>query len=277
MKLKSLAILTAVVALVGCTLPYTPISNPTPPATGITGNWELTVTSTQTPYAGTTMPIGIYLAAAGNSVSGTAVISAVCPAFGCGWPTLAINPQLSGTIDANGNLVLTSTNANGMIFSMTAKSMGTALENGTYTLSNSGVIDQGTVTGDWFPPLNGTYLGTVLSSNSGQSIGVTTTLNQTTTPDAKGIMRVTGSATITGEACFSAATMAGLAQTYSALYGSYFVVNLVTTNNPSIFINEFGVLSQDGKTIQFTYSVVDINGGKVCDNNDFSNSTLTLQ
>lgn len=277
MKLKSLAMLTAVVALSGCTLPNQPITNPTPGSSGITGNWELTPTSTQTPYAGATAPVGIYLSETGNTVTGTAVISMVCPAFGCGWPTLSLNPQLSGTIDAVGNIVLTSTNQAGIVFTLTAKIAGTALENGTYTFSGGGVTDQGNVTGSMFPPLNGTYSGTVVSSVTGQSIGVTTTLNQTATPDAKGIIRVTGSATITGEPCFTTATMAGPAATYSDYVGNSFVVSLVTTNNPNIFINEFGAISQDGKTIQFTYSVVNITGGKGCDNYDLTRGTLTLQ
>ena len=277
MKLKSLAILAAVVGLAGCTLPNQPITNPIPGSSSITGNWELTVTSTQTPYTGDTMPIGIYLTTTGNTVSGTASISVPCPAFGCAWPTVTINRQLSGTIDADDNLVLTSTQSTNMVFTLTAKNTGKSLENGTYTLSNGGaIVDQGTVTGSWFPPLNGTYSGTVISSISGQSIGVTTTLNESTNLNSRGYLDVTGSANITGESCFNAATMTGLADS-SGMVGNSFVVTLVATNNPSIFIDEFGTLSQDGKTIQFTYFVINPNGGRTCDNNDLTTGTLTLQ
>lgn len=277
MKLTSIAILTTACCLAACTLPNAAPTESNPVDFAITGNWELTITSTQAPYTGEAVPVGIYLAQSGNTVTGTAAIDVPCPAFGCGWPTLTINPQLSGTIDANGTLVLTSTGSASGVFTLTATSTGTSLENGAYTLSNGSLIDQGTVTGAWFPPLNGTYSGTIISSNNGQSIGITTTLLQTTVPDAKGIIRVTGSATITGESCFNTATMAGPAETDSALTGNSFVVTLVTTNNPNIFINEFGAISQDGNTIQFTYSVVDILGGRCCDNNDLANATLTLQ
>ncbi len=277
MKLTSIAILIAAFSLTGCTLPSISPSTLNPETPGITGNWQLTLTSNQTPYVGATLPVGIYLIASGNTVTGTAAISVACPAFGCAWPTITINPQLSGTIDTSGKIALTSTSLANMVFTLTAIKNGPSLQAGTYTLSNGGMIDQGTVTGVWYPPLNGTYSGTVISSNSGQSLQVTTTLNQTTTPDARGYMHVSASAAITGESCFTAATMAGPVETYSGLAGNSYSVTLVTTNNPSIFINEFGTLSQDGKTIQFIYNVIDINGGRVCDNNAWSNATLTLQ
>jgi len=281
MKLKSLAMLTALVALSGCTLPYRPTPTPTPVATSITGNWEITLTTTNqapTPF------FGIYLMQTGSTVSGYAWVQMAFPLAciengpPCGFPFEGLDPNLTGTIDADGNIVLTSTSpgSNPEVFTITGNITEDTTLNGTYIATSGAYTAKGTISGNLIAPLNGTYTGTVVSTYTGQSMGVTTTLNQSSSLNSRNFLSVTASATFTGSPCFTTATMQGPADTYSGFLGNSFSVSLVSTSNSSIYIEEMGSVSPDAKTIQFSYGVVNLSGNG-CIKNDYGSGTLTLQ
>jgi len=277
MKLKSLAMLTAVVALAGCTLPYTPVSNPTPGSSGITGNWEITLTSTT--WAGITYPFGIYLTQTGSTVSGVGSwvgeafpmyclpgSPPYCPSF----PFAYLSPDVSGTVSADGNIVLTTatSGSNPVGLSITASTTNNTTLAGSYTITEStATIDQGPVTGTMIAPLNGTYAGTLVSSVTGNSIGVTTTLSQSG-PNSSGILKYSGSASITGVYCIGSVTVPASGN----FFGNQLIVDLLPANIPQSGIYLTGTISPDAKTIAVNYESV----SSSC-SNDFASGTLTLQ
>jgi len=289
MRLKSLAILTAVVALTGCTLPKQPVTsppikNPIAGSVDITGNWELTLTDT----SGGIAPIGIYLTQSGSTISGYAWVQMAFPmciaanGIPCAFPFGVINPNITGTIDTNGNIVMNSTTGGSSpaTFSVNANTTTDTALSGTYSITlttpTATANDSGSVIGTLIAPLDGTYTGTVVSTYTGQSMGVTTTLNQSSSLNSRNFLSVTASAIFTGSPCFTTATMQGPADTYSGFLGNSFSVSLVSTSNSSMYIAEMGSVSPDAKTIQFTYSVVNLSGNG-CIKDDIGTGTLTRQ
>jgi hypothetical protein len=288
MKCHSVAILAAAIYLAGCgvsntssssTPSPTPPSNHTPVNANITGNWQLTATSSETAYAGEYGNYGVYLTQTGSTVSGISWPQGAFPmcilpsGLPCAFPYGVINPYLSGAIDADGNIVLNSPSYDGAAFSITGDTTNGSTLNSIYTItlvttSPPGTfVDHGTISGYMMGILNGTYTGTVKSSVTGNSMGVTTNLSQATSPDSSGYLEVNGSANFTGSACFNSATM----PTPGGLLGNMLVVGFVPTSSPTTNITLSGTLSQDTKTIVVSYLV---NGGCGDDN---GGGTLTLQ
>lgn len=280
MRLKSLVMLTAVLALSGCTLPK-PITNPTPGSSGITGNWKLTAISSSAGSGSSGTPIGIYLTQTGSTVSGTAWVQVGFPmcigpnGIPCAFPFGVINPNLAGTIDADGNIVLSSTTGGSApaTFSIKANTTTNPTLSGTYSITLTTPLatasDSGTITGNMIAPLNGTYAGTVVSPTTGLSLGLSITLSQTTTP---ALYFSSGSANFTGSPCFTTATLESPAATYSGLGGNELWMEFVATNNPATSIEVFGTVSPDAKTLQIEYSVF----GGSCNSNN-GGGILTLQ
>lgn len=291
MKLTSIAILTAACCLAGCTLPKTTTTTTSPitPYSGsVTGNWELTANSTAAGYGNGGDPIGIYLTQSGSTVSGIAWVQEAFPmciganGIPCAFPFGVINTNLTGTIDSGGNITLGSATGGSspVVFSIAAAASTDGTLTGTYSITQTTPLttasDSGTITGNMIAPLNGTYAGTVVSTYTGQSMGVTTTLNQTAAPDSNGFLRVTASATtFTGSPCLTTLVMAGPAATYSGFLGSAFSVTLVSTTNANDFVGIGGGLSPDAKTMQVYYGTAKLPGGTCTD--DYGEGTLTRQ
>jgi hypothetical protein len=280
MKLYPPAILAAAFLLTGCGV-STPSANSAPANSGITGNWQLTLTSTTGGGAtGGSATYGIYLTQTGNAVSGILAYQQAYPLCvpptgpPCAFPFGEIALELVGTVDKNGNIVLNSVPDSGgpAAFSVTASTADNTTFSGTYSITlvdtspPSTWTDQGTISGNAIGNLNGTYSGTVTSS-TGLSMDVTTTLSQTSSPDSAGGLEVSGSANFTGLQCFTSATV----PSPGGLLGSQLVIDFVPTNSPTTTIILSGTLSQDAKTIAATY---EINGG--C-GSDTGGGTLTLQ
>jgi hypothetical protein len=282
MKRYSLAFLAAAAfSLAGCGGSVTTtLGNPGPDGSGITGNWQLALTSTG--YGSTTY--GIYLTQAGSAVSGIIGDQDAYPdcwsppAPPCAFPFGTIDLVLSGTIDSAGKLTLNSNPAyEGGSFSITASTVRSTLI-GTYsttlvTTSPAGTwSDQGTISGTKIGTLSGTYKGTVTSA-AGVSTSIATTLSQSASPNAYGFLEVSGSADFTGSSCFTSATI--LSSDLGAFIGNDIMfVNFVPANSPSTTIKLFGTLSADTKTLDVTYLWVT---GGACDGEDLGTGTLTLQ
>ena len=236
----------------------------------VPGDWEFTATNSR----GFAVPMGVYLSLTGSAVSGTASVQMafpqVCQNGCCGGPFAQFNNSLTGTLDDKGKLTLGSAMPNGgPTFTMTGTVSGGTMTNGTFSLTGP-CPDQGTITGVALPPLDGTYAGTVTSKDTGQSYGLSTTLQQSNTPNARGFFDVTGTATFTGYPCMTSATPATPLDLNSGFLGNQFAVTMNASGGATLSIS--GTLSQDGKTIAASYLV----GGGTC-HLDFGEGTLTLQ
>ena len=244
--------------------------------TGIPGNWEFTLTNSgAVMFSGGVVPMGVSLTSTGSAVSGTAGVQLafpqICSADGCcGGPFAEFNDSLTGTLDDKGNLTLGSAVPNGgPVFTMAATVSGGTMTNGTFSLTGP-CPDQGTITGVALPALDGTYAGTVTSVDTGNSYSLSTTLQQSATPNARGFFDVNGTATISGYPCLTSATAATPLEQNSGFLGNQFGVTMNGGGGATLSIS--GTLSQDGKTIGATYMV----GGGTC-HLDYGRGTLTLQ
>lgn len=250
--------------LLGCGAPN-PINPPETPS-GITGNWEFT--------AAPGYPMGAWLSTSGGAVTGNAVMQMAFPLFCtpecCGGPFAEFNGTLAGTIDSSGNLALASAVPNGgPVFTMSAKVANGALTNGTYTLTG-GCPASGAFTGTEYPALNGTYAGTLTSQDTKTSFTISANLAQTTI-NSRGFLNATSSATLSGNPCISSATGATPLDDNSGILGNQFGVTMNGNQSGSTF-SLSGVLSQDGRTINASYTL----GGGGC-TLDYGTGTLTLQ
>lgn len=247
-----------------------------PNPTGITGNWEFTASETSgTMPSPVAVPLGVYLSASNGSVTGSAVpqsaFSTACQGGCCGGPFALFNSSLTGTLGANGQLTLSSTvPGGGPVFTMSAIVNGESLSNGSFTLTGTCAV-QGTITGTAYPPLNGTYGGTMTSKDTGDSFTITTTLQQGTAVNARGFLNVNGTATLQGNACMSSATAAMPLEQNSGVLGNVFGVTMDAPQGGATLALA-GSLSQDGKTITASYTI----GGGGCVL-DYGTGTLTLQ
>lgn len=274
MKIKAFAILTTTLFLAGCTLPSTSPTESNPVDSAITGNWEITLNSTA---YGVPYPFGIYLTQTGSTVSGIGswageAFPTDCPASGpcAGYPFVMLSPTLSGTIGAGGSIVLTSTasSSNAAVLSITASTTSSTTSAGSFTLATpTTAIDHGPVAAVMIAPLNGTYAGTLVSSVTGNSITVTTTLNQTG-PATSGFLDFSGSADLTGVSCIGSVAM----PVSGNFLGSQLSINLLPANLPGSGIYLNGTISPDAKTIAVNYESVSSGCA-----DDFASGTLTLQ
>lgn len=278
MKCSLLAIFVAALSLAGCGVSNRSVS--TPADIGITGNWQLSLSSSNAPsVVGATY--GIYLTQTGSNVTGIIGMQQfyrMCvPPTGpdCAFPYGDIALELTGTIDADGNIVLNAVPYSGGIasFSITASTTDNDTFNGTYSITETIVSgtysDHGTISGYVVPNINGTYAGTVKSYPTGLNLtmGLTTTLSQTSSPGSDGSLQVNGSATFTGSPCFGSTTV----PQPGGLLGDELVVDFIPTGSPSTTIILSGTLSPDPQTMLVEYSVLGACG------TDLGSGTLTRQ
>jgi len=261
MKLKSLAMLTAVVALVGCTLPSsTTTEAPTPGS--LNGNWQL---------VGGGFPVGVVFTTTNGAVSGHAVMEAPVPQYcvagiPCGFPEVFLGGNLTGAVDESGNFTLTASSTYPSTLTLTGNVSGSELT-GTFSLTAGTSTDQGTISGTSTQPIDGTYIGVVTSSITGASLNITAVLTQGSTPGSNGSLPLSGTVTFGGYSCFSSATVS----TGSAVLGEGYGLTLVPTNS-SASVGAEGGVTPDAKTLTFTY---DVSGGGCAF--DYGTGTLTLQ
>jgi hypothetical protein len=257
--------------LTGCGGTSSTITPPNPPPTpaNITGNWELTPKIT----SGFTTSIAVYLTSNAGVVSGIAegppAVDNVCTSNGCCGTPIGVfyNVALTGTVDSDGNLKLSTAAGGNPNFAMTGTASGSTISNGNFTLSGT-CTAQGTITGTEYAPLDGTYAGTVTSQATGKSYAVTTTLDQGSVPNSSGYLNLTGAVSVSGYPCISS----GSTPLSSTFLGNEF--NAGVNPSPNGTLGWGGILSPDGKTIEISYGFNQ--SGSSC-NGDFGTGTLTLQ
>jgi hypothetical protein len=180
-----------------------------------------------------------------------------------------LSPTFTGTVDANGNIVLTSTTSgsNPVVLSIAASTTNDTTLSGTFAIAQTTTTDQGPVTGTMIAPLNGTYAGTLVSSVTGNSVGVTTTLSQSG-PTSGSYLEYSGSASFTGVYCIGSVTVPASGN----FFGNQLMVDLLPANIPQSGIYLTGTISPDAKTIAVNYESVSSNCSA-----DFASGTLTRQ
>jgi len=266
----SAALIFAASLLAGCgaNKPVT-LSSPPGSTANITGNWELTANTTVGQAS-----IGVYLTSNAGSVWGIAVgpLGTDNIAFGDGCVGSPIGPfgaeALTGTVDADGNLKLgPPASGSPESFTMTSTVSGSTVSNGSFSLNCVSTV-KGTITGTEYPPLEGTYSGTVTSQVTGQSFTMSATLDQSSAPNSDGYLGLTGTVGVTGYPCISSAAM----PISSNFVGNEFWAGLNPA--PNATLGWAGTLSPDGKTLAIGYGFT-LNGSGC--NGDFGTGTLTLQ
>lgn len=109
---------------------------------------------------------------------------------------------LSGTIDTQGNILVTSAPVRGQVLSFTGvmTSDRSSISLGTYTFKG-GCADghSGTLTGLKFKTIGGVYTGTLTEPSA--AIAVTADLNQSSTSDNFGFLEVKGTVSYTSPTC----------------------------------------------------------------------------
>lgn len=244
-----------------------------PAAANITGNWELTANIT----SGGTAPIAVYLTSNAGSVSGIA--------FGPPANDLLVNPDgcvgsplgifngvvLTGTVDTSGNLKLGTAAGGSPAFAMTGTVSGAAISSGSFTLEcNTSTTVQGTITGIEYPPLDGTYSGTLTSQVTGQSFTMAMAPNQSSAPNSNGVLSLTGTVNVSGYSYISPTAMSF--PTGFTFVGNAFAMDVNSSSGEALYLA--ATLSPDGRTLQVTYGTFPSGGGLT---QDYGTGTLSLQ
>ena len=208
-KVKSFRLLTALAAaliITGCGSTSTPTpvpESPLPPSspTVVADNWQflLAPASSDVPLAN---DIEAVLSLTPDKFVGTArIIGAAYPNSG---PCYNITDPipLSGTIDPEGNIAVTSAAVRGQVLSFTGLLAPdrSSISQGNYAFKGGcGDGQSGLLTGVKFKPIGGVYSGSL--AEPGASIAVSADLTQSSTVDAPGFLGVRGTVTYTSSAC----------------------------------------------------------------------------
>ncbi len=204
---SALVLFAMLATLLGCTTIRYPAGPVTPPPSYkfLTGNWEFTAAPTvgATQFGLLAGFIDEQSVDAGVDDPTTALLQVEDPGT-CflGTSVVPLLGDLKGT-----ELGLTSFSDVSQFITINATKDATATHlTGTYAVGGGCASgSQGTLSGIKYAPLSGSYSGSVSGSNSTSAIALA--LNQSLQGNGDGTSNVTGSATITGNACFSTATL----------------------------------------------------------------------
>lgn len=282
-KLSVLAVVLVMSFAVSCggggssTDPGTPpVIPPAQNYTSISGNWGVTATSAM--YS-QTITIGGALVSNGSSVTGTIHFLSI-EFTGTSIRNCIDSSDLpvSGTIDANNNVSLTSSAFNGQVLTatMVAAANGKTMQ-GTYKITGGCIgNEQGTFQAATYADANGSWSGSVTSASpNSTAVPVTATISQSLTANAHGVYPVTGSVTFTGSPCFTTAQItAGTSALGSFLAGGYLSLYLSAadsvTGAPVTIIVSGQAKDATSKSMDVDY---DVKGGS-CDR-DWGTGTIT--
>ena len=187
-------------------------------ASNVSGNWQIQsaagASTTATPTAGLLM-IGA-LASSGTSVTGTFRLANLTLPNNCGTPLQQI-VTVSGTIDALGNLNLTSAAFSGSVITIQLVVPAVATQFGAGTVAIAGgacTFASSPAIGAEFAPVTGTYSGAVAANTSFNTPPIlagtaTMTLTQAATAGSDGSFPVGGSVSFSGGGCSSSTPVTG--------------------------------------------------------------------
>ena len=251
------AVLLSLICLSGCGGTIgTPVTGgttppPVPSNPNATGNWQINFT----PTAGSALfPfLSGYIqdnVTDATDVKFTTAELTLQPTTGC---FAGLNSIFStGSIDG-AKLSLSSASNNGQFLDIAATLDSTSTHlTGTYKV-NEGCANgaQGTVTGDAYASLTGTYVGSVDGSSPAKTFQLT--LNQNAQGNGDGTFLVTGPAVLTGFACF---TTGGFPAPASFVTGSLAQLSLTTSDPSGAKVNLTGTFDTAADTLQLSSIVV---------------------
>jgi hypothetical protein len=157
---------------------------------------------------------------------------------------------LSGTIDAQGNVSVTSAAVRGQVLSLTGLLAPdrSSVSLGTYAFKGGcGDGQTGLLTGVKFKPIGGIYNGTL--TETGASVAVSADLTQSTTRDGSGFLEVKGTVNYTG-ACTEKFTVSS-----SELAGRFIQLQLGAEDGSNTSV--YGNVDANGSKLQ----LIDYEGG----------------
>jgi hypothetical protein len=240
------------------------------------GNWAITSQISDQPSSQQSgQPIespalptssGSLTRAVNGSVSG---IFRLSPAPAC----LPVDGNLAirGSVDAQGQLHLSSEPVNGAIWSLTGQlsADGKMLTSGTASLSGGACPTlTASAAGTFYTPISGTYSGS-FTDTRGVTVPVSTTLTQTSAPDPNGQYHLAGNATFPSNSCFTSPAVTDSLVTGNALSAAYSQQQGSVTST----VTAAGTFNSDATTL--TISGYSILGGD-CDG-DAGTGLLTKQ
>ena len=224
------------------------IANPPPPPPNITGNWQLSATST---VPG--MPVATI---AGSITQSGSSVSGVVHLDGSNCFDELNTISLTGTL-TDGLVSLISASVDGQVITFTVNLNNTdsnALA-GTYAI-NGGCAngDQGNVTGSKVPAINGTWR-IILDINDALEQDRTTLAQESTGPE--GSFGVNGTAFINAPSCFSGTITSGTFPSPSYIMGTSVNLEIETADGTITFL---GTMDQFGTKILGSHQIV----GGIC-------------
>jgi len=249
--------------------------------TALSGNWQF---SSSAAAAARLSSLGGSLSAS-NLASGGATITGILHPLNVANQCLGANSSLAvtGSIDAASHLTLTAPVSGGTLtLSGTVAPDRKSLSAPTYTISGGACASPADaavtaqtvgprdgaspVTAQQYQPVSGTYSGT-LTTGEGQTFPLTSTLSQTSQPDANGVYHVQGTASSPGNTCVPTS----LSATASTIDGG----SISTTYTDSVTgtsITGTGATSPDAATITISNWTINSPCGQ-----DTGTGTLTRQ
>lgn len=238
-------------------------SNPAPSSVPISGNWQMTLQSSDANEKPKTQ--SGFLQGNGGVVTGSMLFSDssnACSGVG----------EATGTV--SGSTVSLSVSPIGIQISLDGTLNSTSMK-GSYTMLSTGCTgrysapETGTWTANSVTPLNGTMQGTFTSHRLGSDLPVTGKVSQGANTGTSSTP-VSGSLSVTGY-CFASASISG------AVSGTSVVMNLLNSDGTQIG-QVSGTSTLDGKSVTGTYNVVPLGSGgtQPCQNGDSGTVNLTL-
>jgi hypothetical protein len=239
----------------------------------LTGNWQFQTTTTTAPVPFTSLAGFINEQGDKPGVNDLTTAALQAQPSGCylgapvlplGSPVIPMQGATQGTA-----LGLRSFSVNGQFLTLNATKDATATHlNGTWVV-NGGCANgaAGTITGTQYAPLSGTFSGAISGSTPAKTLQLS--LSQFATGTGDGVFPVTGTATMTGFACFTTGT---LASTDGSVIGSSAALTF-STNDMSgpVTMALTGSFDPTAKTL--TLTSVQVNGGSC--SGSYGGATLT--
>ena len=233
------------------------------PYANMSGNWQIEATPTKGSAPFTTLS-GYVDELAVNATAHQTNAAFLVKSTGCFADTTTI--PLSGNVEQP-NVSLSSFSIEGQILTLTAtKNEAATTLSGTYQVAGGcGGGETGTITGQKYASLTGTYKGS-LASSPGRSLSLN--LSQFVDGTGTGTFLVTGSATATGFSCFTSGSLGATGAGYVS--GSSAVLTFTTNDATGAQLVLTGTFDTGATTL--TLNSVQVTSGSCA--GSYGNATL---
>jgi hypothetical protein len=234
------------------------------------GNWAIAPQVAPGNPANVPAASGSLLRVADGALTGTFRLS---PAPGCLPP--ATNLVGTGSVDAKGQLHLASAPINGATWTLTGQlaADGRSLTTAASALSGGTCAPvTASAAGTLYTPISGTYAGSFTDA-SGVTVPVSTTLTQTSTPDANGQYHLSGNATFPSNPCLTSPAVTDSLVTGNSLSAAYSQQQGPVSSPVTSTVSASGTFNADATVL--TISAYSVAGGDC--NGDTGTGLLSKQ